>query len=459
MKLSFRYQFILAPFTIVVILACLIAYTLFALTKINNENEVTRQWEILTDSIQAMISSATQLDKVVDKLSSVQDIQQDEYFFIYLEQAGILADSFQNSHLLGRLEPELRQQILNSRQLFIEPENQNPAIISGSLTSLLPALEQQYKLFAAQRRSAFINNHRKLVAISSEMTTVLLMGLILCIILATGLALWGFYATRRRLRLLTQRAHTVCTEDNLPLSAPATVHDELDELEICLANMTSRLLNIVNAGNVLSGVEDERRRIAMDMHDGVLADLTSINRKLDNFNEQSNKQELAKSLRADIDDSINNLRCIIDDLHPQVLETLGLESALRSFLDRHITSDANTNIHFEFDQNIEHLLSLDKKINLFRIVVEAITNVIKHAHCDRLEVCIRNVSQQLIVTVEDNGYGMPENIESTGHGFANIAERAHLIGASMHWRAARFSRGTCFELNLPLKQNERHLKQ
>jgi len=454
MKLSFRYQFILAPFIIVILLACLVAYTLFELSRINNENEVTRQWEMLTDNIQAVIASATRLNKVITELSSDQAIQQDEQFFIFLEQAGILADGFQNSHLLGQLEPQLRQRIMDDRHLFLEPENINPVTISQSLKRLLPPLEQQYKIFVAQRRSAFIDNHRKLISISSEMTTVLVSGLLLCIVLATGLALWGFYVTRQRLKLLTQRAHTVCASDNLPLSAPATARDELDELEICLANMTSRLLNTVNVVNVLQGAEDERRRIAMDMHDGILADLTSINRKLDQLHSHTSSLEETQNLRTDIDDIISNLRCIIDDLHPQVLETLGLESALRSFLDRHITTEGFTNFHFEFAQNIEYLLAIDNKLNLFRIVSEAISNVIKHAHCDRLEVCLRIVSQQLIVTVEDNGCGMPEAIQSTGYGFANITERAHLLGATVQWRAARFSSGTCFELILALKQND-----
>jgi signal transduction histidine kinase len=451
MKLPFRYQFNLAPFTIVALLACLVAYTLFELSTISQNNEVNRQWEILTDRIQTAIASANRLNSVIAELSSSQDIQQDEHFFNFLEQTGILSDSLLDPVLLEQIPPELRLKIKDSEQLLREPERTDPTVISDSITALLPTLEYQYKIFAAQRRTAFIDNHKKLVIISSRMTTILLSGLILCIVLASGLAFWGLTVTRRRLKHLTHRAHAISVGDNLPLPAPATARDELDDLEMFLTNMTSRLLNVVSMENVLHGAENERRRIAMDMHDGVLADLTAINRRLDSLITNSITQNHIKSLRADVDDIINHLRCTIDDLHPQVLETLGLEAALQSYLDRHSMIAGFPNYHFEFDKSVEEFLPMDRKINLFRIITEAINNVIKHAHCDRFEVCLRIAPQQLLVTVEDNGVGMAENTKTSGHGCANIAERAHLVGATVQWRASRFTSGTCFELILPLK--------
>ncbi|WP_126454996.1 sensor histidine kinase [Sulfuriflexus mobilis] len=460
MKLPFRYQFILAPFIIVVLLACLVAYTLLELSYINKANEITRQWAIISDRAQTAISSARQLNTIIRELSS-EDIQQDEQFFSYLEQTRILSDSLHIPYLLEQVSPELRQLITDSGQLLREPEHVRPEAISLSLERLLPALEYQAKIFTAQRRTTFIDNHHKLVAISSRLTTVLLTALIICISLATGLALWGLTITRRRLKRLTQRAHDVCTGDSVPLPAPVDTRDELDDLELCLANMTTRLLQVVSVENVLLGVEGERRRIAMDMHDGVLADLTAINRRLDKLNTSIAKQGGIKNdeinaMRADVDNVIDNLRCTIDDLHPQVLETLGLESALHSYIERHRGRDGMTasfqNVHFEFDQRIDSSLSTRDKINLFRIIAEAINNVIKHAQGDRLEISLRIVQDKIIACIEDNGIGMPKEIRGDGHGCANISERARLIGAKIQWRTSRFSQGTCFELSLRLKQ-------
>lgn len=452
MKLPFKYQFILAPFSIVVLLACMVAYTLFELSNINRANDITRQWEIVSDRALAAIASARSLNRVIHELSTAQDIQQDEHFFSYLEQARILSDSLHNPYLIDQISPELQQQIDNSLPLLREPENIKPEVISLSLSALLPVLEYQSKIFTAQRRTAFIDNHHRLVAISSRLTTVLLTALIICIMLATGLALWGLNITRRRLKTLSHHAHNACSGDNTPLPAPTNTQDELDDLELCLANMTNRLLQVVSVENVLQGVESERRRIAMDMHDGVLADLTVINRRIDNLNPNAVDDELI-AMRSDVDDIISNLRDTIDDLHPQVLETLGLESALHSYIERHGGRNNTTpSVNFDFDQRIDESLQMTDKINLFRIVTEAINNAIKHAHCERIEVDLRIVQNQLIVSIEDNGLGMPEEIKGTGHGCANISERVRLIGAKVQWRASRFSSGTCFELKFPLKQ-------
>jgi len=451
MKLPFRYQFILAPFIIVALLACLVAYTLFELSTINKNNDVIRQWEILIDRIQTAMVSANRLKSVMGELSASSDIQQNEYFFTYLEQASVLSDSLLDPTLLEQVPLEFYTQIKNSEQMLREPVRSDPAAFSLFITALLPTLEYQYKIFSAQRRTAFIDNHNTLVFISTRMTTILLTGLTLCIVLASVLAFWGFAVTRQRLKHLTQRAHSICVGDNLPLPAPAAVRDELDELEIFLANMTTRLLNVVSVENVLRGAESERRRIAMDMHDGVLADLTAINRRLDNFNSDSVTQDKIKSLRSDVDGIIEHLRNTIDDLHPQVLETLGLEASLRSYLERHSAVANFPSYHFECEQSIEDCLPIDQKINLFRIVTEVINNVIKHARCERFEVCLRLISQQLVVTVEDNGVGMPVNLKNTGHGHANVAQRARLIGAAVQWRSSRFSSGACFALILPIQ--------
>lgn len=456
MNIPFRYQFILAPVTIVFLLACLVAYTLFELAAINRENEVTRHWEILTDRTQAAISATLRLKQTMLQTPLGRNVEQDDVFFDFLEQAGILSGSLNDLAQREAVPDALRRQIVDSAQLLREPERVDSVLLIDALEALLPNLEYQYKIFAAQRRTAFIDNHRKLIAISSRMTSLLLSGLLLCIGLAAGLALWGLYVIRQRLHRLSARAQSVCAGGKAVHAMPMGGHDELDQLERCLSDMTMRLLDVVSVQNVLHGVEHERRRIAMDMHDGVLADLTALTRRVDGLSQQNEPwandcaQDL-QGLRGDVDDIIAHLRCTIDDLHPQNLDILGLESALRSFLARHTTSKGSALYHLTFDQGIEGMLTMEQKITLFRIITEAINNVIRHAHCERFEVCLRQVAQTLLVSVEDNGVGLSADIEaSSGHGSANIKERARLIGAQVVWRHSRFAGGTCFELKLPL---------
>ncbi len=448
MKLPFRYQFVLAPLVIVALLTCLVTYTLIELGNIHRQNQLTVKWEMLTDRVQSAIANATLLDRVVQEQMANPPAQQDEHLFSYLEQARILVDNLLDVAQMTDIPPDLQNKMDATKMLLREPERVDPKTVHNSLLTLLPPLEYQHKIFLAQRRSAYVDYHRSLSTIIPRLSAALLWVLGLCIVLAVGLGIWGLHTIRRRLKSLTQHAHAVCAGNLAPLPIPLIIRDELDELELCLARMTQRLFDVVAVEKVLQGAENERRRIAMDMHDGVLADLTALTRTIDNMPASSSTGGQLVELRGSVDDVIKSIRRTIDDLHPQTLEILGLESALRSFLDRHCNIPGLPTYHFEFDPLIESTLQLSQKINLFRIITEAVHNLIRHARCERCEISLRIVATQLIVTVEDNGIGMPVDVTTTGHGCINITERARTIGASVRWHPARFASGTCVELTL-----------
>jgi len=451
MKLPFRYQFILAPLTTVAVLAALVAYTLFELANINRENATSREWEVLTDRIQTGIVAIKHLEQVISELSNehdtIENIEQNEHFFSYLEQSRLVTDNLYDPVLLERVDKKLKFMLTESKHFLLKPETSSPLDIQRLASNLRPLLEHQYKIFVAHRRSAFIDNHRQLVSISSRMTTLLLAGLIFCIGLAVGLAFWGVHKTRLRLNRLSRHAHDVCSGELAVLPGPDQIADELDDLEQCLSEMTQKLLHVISVENVLHGVEKERRRIAMDMHDGALADLTAINRAMDGLDETIGQKKV-KDLRLQIDEIIVALRQTIDDLHPQVLETLGLESALQSYFEKQQTTKSFPEWHFTFQSEIESALTQQQKLNLFRILTEVIHNAIKHAQADRLEISLLLVNNKIVCTVEDNGIGIPESARLKGHGCGNILERAHLIGAKCEWRHSRFSTGTGFHITL-----------
>jgi len=367
-------------------------------------------------------------------------------------------NSLNSSFLLEQVPLSLRVKIKNSEKLLREPEKHKYNIIISSIIKLVPALEHQYKISLAKRRTAILEYHHKLKSTNSRMTTTLLSALIICIVLAIGLTIWGLNVTRSRLKQLSERAHAASirqlstNQDTMRTSNNDTNSlDELDDLEKSLTSMTSQLLKVVSVENVFHGAEKERRRIAMDMHDGILADLTAINRSVETCRDQTSP-ELISSIDDDVLNVINNLRNIIDDLHPQVLEILGLESALSSHLTRHVNHGASTKYHFDFDTNIENRISVEIKFSLYRIITEAITNALKHAQCNQIEISLRLNSNLLIASVEDNGIGMPEKTISKGYGMANMSERALLIDANVEWHKSRFANGTCFKLTLKLEE-------
>lgn len=460
MRLPFRYQFVLAPVIIAILLALLVAYTFVELAGINRANDATRRWEVVTDRIQVAIAGAIRLKQITQKLSSIKDLKEHDDYFDYVEKTERLSNNLVNQYLLHYVSANLAKLLKENAQLLKEPDKTQAKVINISLSRLIPPLEHQYKLFASKRRTAYMNNHHSLLAINSRMTTVLLTVLLLCIVLAVGVGLWSLKVMRSRLRAIAENASEICVEQGSNFKESNKIVDELDELEAVLRSITNNLVNSAGAEKLLTGAENERRRIAMDMHDGVLVDLTAINRNLDNLGQapraDSKEQEMIEQLRSEVDQVINNLRCTIDDLHPQALEILGLEAALRSFLTRHSDLKGFPNCHLEYDSFVEKSIRDFDRINLFRIAIEAINNALKHAQCDRIDISVRHISNRVLVTVEDNGIGLSEvsNNNLAGHGLANIRERAKMMGAIVVWRSSRFSTGTCFELTLDVKRGE-----
>lgn len=448
-QLSFRSQFILAPFIIIALLAALVVYTLMEISNINRSNEAARLWEIASDRVHTAAAGSTRLQQILQSISSARDFQQDDHYFDYLEQSRLLADSLLDPIFFTRASAELQQLINTNTPLLRQPETALPAAYASFLQLLQPPLDYQYKIFSAQRRTAFITNHRQLVQVSERLTTLLTTALISCIVLALALSLWGLRALRKRLRGLREIVDDVCA----PAPAAHTTarpHDEIAALEGCLHALRTRLSHAHGVESAFIGAEKERRRIAMEMHDSVLADLTAVHRQLElALNSPVTRQEL-EALHTAVNDVICHLRRTIDDLHPQVLETLGLESALESFLKRHSGRPQFPKWHFDFDPQLETRLPNSYKLNVFRIVTEAVTNILKHARCDRFEISMRTVDDTMIVTVEDNGIGMRENEAAPGHGRPNMTERARVMGATCQWRASRFGNGTCVEILLPV---------
>ena len=454
MRLPFRSQFLLAPAVIILLLTGLIAYLLFELPNIRRENEMTKQWEMVTDRVQVLIAVATHLDHLAQTMSTDSTVKRDEMMFEYIEQAQIYLENIQYPELLERAPEDIRSVIVASEARLREPERVDPTLAHATLALVIPGLTSLYNEFLSQRRMAYIDYHKHLIVIIPRLIGASLTVLVLCIVLGVGLAFWGLRVTRSRLHTLTQHALTARVSNLALAPSHHRVKDEIDQLDQCLTTMTQRLVEVVAVENVLQGVEDERRRIAMDMHDGVLADLTALSRTLDTAGIATAKTPSIADLRANIAELAESIRRIIDDLHPQALDILGLEAALRSYLKQHGSGSGGPAHHFEFDSGVEAALAPSQKINLFRIATEAIHNVIRHAQCSRYEVSIRLVAQRLLFSVEDNGIGMPvidpKHTAQAGHGCLNITERARAMGAQTVWAASRFSTGTRFELSLPL---------
>jgi signal transduction histidine kinase len=327
----------------------------------------------------------------------------------------------------------------------------------ATLNLLHPHITEQLNVLNQQREELSDVHREDIDALIAETTFVTIVVLGFAILVGILLSLALARHILRRIQVLSDSAARITAGDFTPPPAPERVRDELDGLAVSINRMTEQLIRVVAAEKLLEGAEEERRRIAMDIHDQTLADLSAVRRGLEQLSREPSCRESVVSIEADLQRAMTNLRVVMDDLHPQTLDILGLPAAIESLLEKSCESSGSPAYHFLANADAATLdLPRLTQVTVYRIVVEALNNVLRHAHANQLEVSMALRGGALIVAVEDNGRGfdhapqLPTN--SGGRGLHNIQERARAIGARVCWRNSRFSSGTRFELVLPLNK-------
>lgn len=204
----------------------------------------------------------------------------------------------------------------------------------------------------------------------------------------------------------------------------------------------------------LESQENERRRLAADLHDSIGAMLSTIKVGLSTL---GRKEDISSSglvhTKQMLDDTIESVRAISKDLMPSTLEKFGLGQAIKEMCER-VTSTAQLTVHYEEEGQI---LSLDKRkeVMVFRIVQELLNNAIKHSNATRINV-EATWNHGLSISVEDNGKGFEyeqqrdDNGKSKGLGLFNIENRARLLGAKVMFEKP-LQGGSKILLKLPIE--------
>ena len=201
---------------------------------------------------------------------------------------------------------------------------------------------------------------------------------------------------------------------------------------------------------VLEVQEDERKRIARDLHDDLGQYLSAINAQASSLildaNNSADAQLTAKSITSSASYAYRATHNLIRSLRPTALDDLGLSAALEHLIDswRTISADTNNNSHEPADNQTNYqLLILDKidsfeeriNIMIFRIVQEALTNISKHANAKHVFVSISNQSGYLILEIQDDGVGFDTNKIHAGYGLLGITERVEALGGCLEIRS------------------------
>ncbi len=209
---------------------------------------------------------------------------------------------------------------------------------------------------------------------------------------------------------------------------------------------------------ILEGQEEERKRIAMDIHDGIGQQLTSLKFQIESVdmkNVQATETKI-NEIKQGIKDVIKEVRRVTFNLKPTVLGDYGMQAALSVFI-REISKLTDINLLYKTEGDISFRLPQKVENNIFRIVQEAINNAIKYSGASRIEVLLKQTENNVVITINDEGKGFDEkivearsvNIES-GRGFFNMYERTEYINGHLEIKSAP-GEGTIVTLSVPLR--------
>ncbi|NCP78598.1 MAG: HAMP domain-containing protein, partial [Desulfuromonadales bacterium] len=232
------------------------------------------------------------------------------------------------------------------------------------LEQMLTAVQQfrsevtQLTNLTAGQRQELRDLHTKDIDALVEQTA-LVMTLVLGVTILLGIVLSLYFGRRilSRIQALSTAASRIAAGELDPPPAPERIDDELDALSLSINRMTQRLVQVVGTEKLFEGAEEERRRIAMDLHDQTLADLSSLLREMQTLAHQNtpNCQIQARSMEKKLSRAISNLRDIMNNLHPQTLDILGLGAALEAELELLATTPNFPEYHYQYDARINQL--------------------------------------------------------------------------------------------------------
>ncbi|EIJ47947.1 signal transduction histidine kinase [Herbaspirillum sp. GW103] len=201
--------------------------------------------------------------------------------------------------------------------------------------------------------------------------------------------------------------------------------------------------------------EEERTRIARDLHDELGAQLTGIGMALGQLREQLALEHHAALPQADyagqlLQQAREGMERIIDELHPPIVE-FGLVDALH-WQCRHFSRQSGLDCRFHAEQgptvHDEFLV-----LGLLRILREALNNVARHAAARTVQVRLEQSGKHLHLSIADDGGGFDPALAGRdgrrGHGLTNMRQRAAALGGSATWEA-RASGGTCVNIVIPV---------
>lgn len=193
---------------------------------------------------------------------------------------------------------------------------------------------------------------------------------------------------------------------------------------------------------LIDGEENERERVANELHDGLASDLTGIKMIL-----SQSEVTLPEGVLSALTRVHEETRRISHNMSPLNLEKLGLVSALSNFSQENATT--TTHIQFYSSKEYIDIQPIEHAVLIYRITQEFIQNALKHADCSKIDVQLMVHEHELTINIEDNGCGFDFASETSSFGLMNVKKNVDLLKGEMDIDS-RPQKGTVVFISLPL---------
>lgn len=226
-------------------------------------------------------------------------------------------------------------------------------------------------------------------------------------------------------------------------------HMELQAIE------SQRQMELLQAS--LQSEEEERRRIASELHDDIGATLASARLYLRQAEKSAADPAMIQQSGQLVDESIRKVREVSHKLQPATLETLGLHAALEALADVYAHSES-LNISFEANDRVLRLPA-HVELHVYRIIQELINNLVRHAAAHKVGLSVRRAQDGITIELSHDGKGLSQTryeelLQSkSGIGLKNISNRVRFISGSIHF--SENTSGHRIALQVPLNKHDK----
>ncbi|MEO8291016.1 MAG: GAF domain-containing protein [Gaiellaceae bacterium] len=201
---------------------------------------------------------------------------------------------------------------------------------------------------------------------------------------------------------------------------------------------------------VVEAQELERRRLARELHDQTGQELTSVLLGLKAVEEAKSDDERSEALaavREQVVETLHDVRRLAVELRPKALDDFGLGAALERLRD---TFSEQTGMRVDLESQIDGRMPSDVETALYRIVQEALTNIVKHAQASSVSIVLTRSSRAVTAVIEDDGRGFTPDAGGEGLGLLGMGERLALLGGKLKIESSPGA-GTTIVAEVPLR--------